>query len=140
MLSHEDGWGEESVTPRLISEEVGAGPDGRLVRGVGLAGRAGQLPAVDDHLVEGEHPGGRGGQGDAAGLSPALPGRRFTPDLGELGQLGENPLAPTVGEVTYVPVAGLWRTGRRCVLACGELQAPGEAVDVLDQVTEGVFR
>lgn len=75
---------------------------------------------MDQRLVEGEHPGRRGGQRDATGLGLPLP---------------DGGLAPC-----HVPVTRLLRAWRRWCLTRGQLQAPGEAVDMLDEVADGVRR
>src|SRR3546814_13993023 len=55
---------------------------------VGLAGGAGQVPAVDHHLLEGDEPGDRGGHLDRAGHGHALPRRRVAPRCDETVERG----------------------------------------------------
>ena len=109
------------------------------VGGVGLAQRAGDVPAVHGQLVGGglaDHHGGGVHPGDSR---RARPGVRLPPGLRQPGQVPRDTGAPVGGQPGGVP--GRLLPGERAgVLARRGGERERHAADVLDQVTQRVRR
>ena len=92
-----------SFTTSSPGGEVGDEAADQLERGVvdvvGLAGGAGQVPAVHDQLVERHQPGDLAGHLDRAGRGHAVPGGVVAPGRGQLVEGGRDRLPPGRVEV-----------------------------------------
>ena len=112
---------------------------GGLVARVVLAARPGDVPPVDDELVEGDDPGHLAGQVDTAGPGHARPGVGRTPRLRQAGEIGLDASAPPLLEARTV--TGRGRPAGVCAgLRRGLGERDRQPTDVVEEVAERVVR
>lgn len=135
-------WRSEQAVGLGLTLAVGSGDlaqegvQGDQVVGVAverLTGGAGDVPAVDDDLVERDQSGRLAGQVDAAGRCGARPGVGVVPCRGERVEFGSDRGAPARCEAP--PVGLRWRAVQR-PLHRGSGERHRQAAHVFDEVGE----
>ncbi|MCO5605450.1 hypothetical protein L7F22_059634 [Adiantum nelumboides] len=141
VLRDGDDRPEQALPGRLLpgrghrGGELQNGGDGVVVGDERVPGRDGEVPAVQDQLVEGDDPGDVGGQVQTARRGEALPGGRLAPRLRQRGEPGRDRGAPVRDEVRGVGA----RRGTRGLggLLRRDPERPRQTVQVVEQGGDG---